>query len=73
MTTVAEPLNLSSVEPPPISVCRARQDASAETEASQAELTDAEQAWIAKWLERSPEWSAEKWNAMGQVLGVEFS
>ncbi|MFE5163941.1 hypothetical protein ACFRNT_36750 [Streptomyces sp. NPDC056697] len=42
-------------------------------EATADELTAEERAWIAKWLERSPEWSAEKWNRIGQLLGVRFN
>ncbi|MBI0295026.1 hypothetical protein JBE04_11215 [Streptomyces sp. PRKS01-29] len=44
-----------------------------DNEATADELTAEERAWIAKWLERSPEWSAEKWNRMGQLLGVRFN
>lgn len=47
--------------------------ASVETDAPEADMTAAERAWIAKWLDRSPEWSTEKWNRMGHLLGVQFS
>ncbi|MFD4143788.1 hypothetical protein [Streptomyces sp. NPDC058572] len=70
MTTVAEPVaSLAAVNFLAVETA----GASAETEAPQEEMTEAERAWIAKWLDRSPEWSAEKWTAMGHVLGVKFS
>ena len=49
-----------------------KESAPAETEALE-ELTAEESAWIAKWLDRSPDWSAEKWDRMGNALGVKFS
>ncbi len=49
-----------------------KESAPAETEALD-ELTAEESAWIAKWLDRSPDWSAEKWDRMGNALGVKFS
>ncbi|WP_406420447.1 hypothetical protein OH809_24115 [Streptomyces sp. NBC_00873] len=67
MTTVAEPMpSLTEAN----ILCVETTGAPVETE---AEITEEERAWIAKWLDKSPEWSAEKWNAMGHVLGVKFS
>lgn len=66
MTTVAEPIPLLAeavVETTGTPV---------ETEVPAGEMTETERAWVAKWLEKSPEWSAEKWNKMGHVLGVRF-
>ncbi|MEV1053648.1 hypothetical protein [Streptomyces sp. NPDC049887] len=70
MTDVAEPV--PSVSDPDFLTAETT-GAPDETEAPDDEMSEAERAWIAKWLSRSPEWSAEKWNAMGHVLGVKFS
>jgi hypothetical protein len=44
-----------------------------ESEGPTEELSDDEKAWVTKWIERSPEWSAAKWKRIGQALGVKFS
>ncbi|MGY4956266.1 hypothetical protein [Streptomyces nigrescens] len=69
MTTVAEPIAVTEAGFPALKTT----GAPVETEAPEDELTDAERAWIAKWVAKSPEWSPEKWNRMGQRLGVRFS
>lgn len=69
MTTVAEPIAVTEAGVPAPKTT----GAPAETEAPEDELTEAERAWIAKWVAKSPEWSPEKWNRMGQRLGVRFS
>ncbi|GAA2318850.1 hypothetical protein Scani_70960 [Streptomyces caniferus] len=69
MTTVAEPISATEAAFPDLETT----GAPAETEAPEDEMTEAERAWIAKWVAKSPEWSTEKWNRMGHRLGVRFS
>jgi hypothetical protein len=71
-TAVARPVLEAEVKRPVAQTSEDRQSAPAETGALE-DLTAEESAWIAKWLDRSPEWSAEKWDRMGQLIGVTFS
>ncbi len=75
MAVVTRPVLEAEAAAPAAEPAEKKVSASAPGEAVVAgeELTAEESAWVAKWLERSPEWSAGKWSRMGQVLGVRFS